>query len=274
MISSDMHQSVAAPLIDIGANLGHESFDTDLTEVLGRACAAGIVHLLVTGTSPASTLKALDLASQFPALLSATSGVHPHEARHCDAGAFAEIARLAAHTPVKAVGETGLDFNRDFSPRAIQESVFEQHLELAASLGKPVFLHQRDAHARFLPILKNQRDSLSAGGVVHCFTGERHELYDYLDLDMHIGITGWICDERRGAHMLEYLHDIPLDRLLLETDAPYLLPRTLRPHPKSRRNEPAMLTEVLRVAANAMNLDAELLARQTTLNARRLFALP
>ncbi len=269
-----MPDSIAAPLIDIGANLGHESFDTDLDAVLERARAAGILHLLVTGTSPASTAKALDLATQFPALLSATSGVHPHEAQHCDADAFAEIARLAAHAAVKAVGETGLDFNRDFSPRAIQESVFEQHLELAAHLGKPVFLHQRDAHSRFLPILKNQRDSLSAGGVVHCFTGERHELYDYLDLDMHIGITGWICDERRGAHMLEFLHDIPLDRLLLETDAPYLLPRTLRPRPKSRRNEPAMLTEVLHVAAQAMKLDTELVAHHTTANARRLFALP
>ncbi len=269
-----MPDSIAAPLIDIGANLGHESFDTDLDAVLERARAAGILHLLVTGTSPASTAKALDLTTQFPALLSATSGVHPHEAQHCDAEAFAEIAKLAAHASVKAVGETGLDFNRDFSPRAIQESVFEQHLELAAHLGKPVFLHQRDAHSRFLPILRNQRDSLSAGGVVHCFTGERHELYDYLDLDMHIGITGWICDERRGAHMLEFLHDIPLDRLLLETDAPYLLPRTLRPRPKSRRNEPAMLPEVLKVAAQAMKLDAELIARHTTANARRLFALP
>ncbi len=269
-----MRDQANAPLIDIGANLGHESFDADFSAVLERARAAGIVHLLVTGTSPASTAKALDLAMQFPALLSATSGVHPHEAQHCDTDALAEIARLAAHASVKAVGETGLDFNRDFSPRAIQERVFEQHLELAARLGKPVFLHQRDAHARFLPILKNQRDALTAGGVVHCFTGERHELYDYLDLDMHIGITGWICDERRGAHMLNFLHDIPLDRLLLETDAPYLLPRTLRPRPKSRRNEPAMLPEVLRVAAEAMKMAPDLVARQTTLNAKRLFALP
>jgi TatD DNase family protein len=269
-----MLKSIAAPLIDIGANLGHESFDADLDSVLQRAEAVGIVHLLVTGTSPASSTRAIELATRFPALLSATCGVHPHEAQHCDAAAFAEIVQLAAHTSVTAVGETGLDFNRDFSPRATQETVFERHLELAARLGKPVFLHQRDAHARFLPILKNQRDSLSAGGVVHCFTGERQELYDYLDLDMYIGITGWICDERRGAHMLEFLHDIPLDRLLLETDAPYLLPRTLRPRPASRRNEPAMLTEVLRMAAHAIQKEPELVARQTTANARRLFALP
>lgn len=269
-----MLEPLAAPLIDIGANLGHESFAADLDAVLDRARAAGIVHLLVTGTSPGSTATAVELATRLPALLSATSGVHPHEAQHCDAEAFAEITRLAADASVKAVGETGLDFNRDFSPRSAQESVFEQHLELAARLGKPVFLHQRDAHARFLPILKNQRDALTAGGVVHCFTGERHELYDYLDLDMHIGITGWICDERRGAHMLEFLHDIPLNRLLLETDAPYLLPRTLRPRPKSRRNEPAMLTEVLRVAAQAMQQTPQTLASHATQNARRLFALP
>jgi TatD DNase family protein len=108
---------------------------------------------------------------------------------------------------------------------------------------------------------------------VHCFTGEKHELYDYLDLDMYIGITGWICDERRGAHMLEFLHDIPVGRLLLETDAPYLLPRTLRPKPKSRRNEPALLEEVLRVAAQAMKKNTADVAQQTTANARMLFAL-
>jgi len=263
-----------APLIDIGANLGHESFAEDLEAVLERARAAGIVHLLVTGTSPDSGDRAIALAEQYPALLSATAGIHPHEAHYCNAEAFARICAQAGHACVKAIGETGLDFNRDFSPRPDQEKAFEQHLELAVQTSKPVFLHQRDAHSRFLPILKAYRDALSAGGVVHCFTGEKHELYDYLDLDMHIGITGWICDERRGAHMLEFLHDIPLDRLLLETDAPYLLPRTLLPRPKSRRNEPRFLPEVLRMAALSMHRDASVIAHQTTENARRLFALP
>lgn len=269
-----MPETAAAPLIDIGANLGHESFAADLDAVLSRAAMSGIVHLLVTGTTPDASERAIALAEQHPALLSATAGIHPHEAQSCDAEAFSRISALSRHPCVKAVGETGLDYNRDFSPRPQQEKVFEQHLELAANLGKPVFLHQRDAHSRFLPILRSFRDALRGGGVVHCFTGEKHELFDYLDLDMHIGITGWICDERRGAHMLEFLHDIPADRLLLETDAPYLLPRTLQMRPKSRRNEPAYLPEVLRVAALAMRRDAATLARETTANARRLFALP
>jgi len=269
-----MHDIVRAPLIDIGANLGHESFAADLDAVLDRACAAGLVHMLVTGTTPDASERAIALAEKYPALLSATSGVHPHEAQHCDVEAFSRIRAQAQHSSVKAIGETGLDFNRDFSARPQQEKVFELHLELAAMTGKPVFLHQRDAHVRFLPILKTYRDALKAGGVVHCFTGEKHELYDYLDLDMHIGITGWICDERRGAHLLEFLHDIPAERLLLETDAPYLLPRTLRPKPKSRRNEPALLEEVLRVAAQAMQKNTTDIAEQTTANARMLFALP
>ncbi|MDO8271285.1 MAG: TatD family hydrolase [Gammaproteobacteria bacterium] len=261
------------PLIDIGANLGHESFDHDLDSVIGRARAAGIVHMLVTGTSLPSTEKALTIATAYPDFLSLTAGYHPHEAQACTLDNFARIAELARLDNVRAVGETGLDFNRDFSPRSVQEDVFLQHLQLACEIDKPVFLHQRDAHKRLFPILRSCRDDLRAGGVVHCFTGEKHELYDYLDLDMYIGITGWACDERRGSHLLELLHDIPTERLLLETDAPYLLPRTLRPRPKSRRNEPAYLTEVLRVLALTTGRSAMEIAHQTTENARRLFKL-
>jgi TatD DNase family protein len=259
-------------LIDIGANLGHESFDHDLEEVLQRAHAAGLVHYLVTGTTLPASQKALALCKQWP-YMSATAGIHPHEAQHADAEVLAGIRELLNDPLVKAVGETGLDFNRDFSPRPDQERVFAEHLAMAVDTGKPVFLHQRDAHERFLPILKEFRDQLS-GGVVHCFTDQRQALYDYLDLDMHIGITGWICDERRGAHLHEFVRDIPADRLLLETDAPYLLPRSLRPRPKTRRNEPAWLPEVLRVVAEHCQRPVEQVAAETTANARRLFNLP
>lgn len=269
--NSDMTDLPLSPLVDIGANLGHEAFEHDLDAVLARAQAVGIQHLLVTGTSAAGSSRALELAAAYPALLSATAGVHPHEAAHCDEEAFSLIRALAMEARVLAVGETGLDFNRDYSPRTVQENVFEQHLALACEIGKPVFLHQRDAHSRFLPILKSFRDGLQRNGVVHCFTGERDELYEYLDLDMYIGITGWVCDERRGAHLLEFLHDIPATRLLLETDAPYLLPRSLRPRPKSRRNEPCHLPEVLRTVAAAIGSSVDALARQTSENAERLF---
>jgi len=258
-------------LIDIGANLGHESFDHDLAEVIARAQAVGVVHQMVTGTTLPASQKALALSRQFPGL-SATAGIHPHEAAHADAEVLTAIRALLDDPQIKAVGETGLDFNRDYSPRPVQEKVFEAHLQMAIECGKPLFLHQRDAHDRFYPILKEYRDKV-AGGVVHCFTDTREALHDYLDLDMYIGITGWICDERRGEHLLELVRDIPADRLLLETDAPYLLPRTLRPKPKSRRNEPAFLTEVLRIVAEYSGRPAAVVAEQTTANARRLFGL-
>lgn len=262
------------PLIDIGANLGHESFAHDFDAVIERAKSVGIEHLLVTGTTASASAHAVEIAQRMPALLSATAGIHPHEAQHCDEEAFAQIRELLKLPIVRAVGETGLDFNRDYSPRDIQERVFTQHLALACEIDKPAFLHQRDAHERFLPILKEFRDALHSHGVVHCFTGERHELYDYLDLDMYIGITGWVCDERRGHHILEFLKDIPAERLLLETDAPYLLPRSIKPRPKSRRNEPHYLTEVLRTVAQAVGRSPMELAQQTSANARRLFQLP
>ena len=261
-----------AALVDIGANLGHNSFDQDLSEVLERAQQAGIEHIIVTGTSLTSTSKALALTERFTGL-SATAGVHPHEAQHCSMEEFSQIAKLATDSRVKAVGETGLDFNRDYSPRPLQEKLFAQQLELACVLQKPVFLHQRDAHERFYPMLKEYRDQLQAGGVVHCFTGTKEELYDYLDMDMYIGITGWICDERRGKHLLPLIRDIPADRLLLETDAPYLLPRSLKPKPASRRNEPAWLVEVLETVARCAEKPGALIAEQTRANAIRLFAL-
>src|SRR5699024_9838431 len=154
----------------------------------------------------------------------ATAGIHPHNARFHDADANAKLKTLLATPEVACAGEMGLDFNRDFSPRADQEKAFEAQLALAAEVGKPVFLHERDAHARFLAILRKWRDRLPAA-VVHCFTGNREALYAYLDLDCHIGVTGWVCDERRGNELASLVPAIPDDRLLLETDAPYLIPR-------------------------------------------------
>jgi len=133
-----------------------------------------------------------------------------------------------------------------------------------------VFLHSRDAFPRFAEILKNYKPK----AVAHCFTGEKAELHAYLDLGLHIGITGWICDERRGAHLLELVREIPADRLMLETDSPYLTPRDLKPQPKARRNEPAHLPHILRAVARALGKPAEQVAEETTRNARAFFGLP
>ncbi|MNE02697.1 Tat-linked quality control protein TatD [compost metagenome] len=171
------------------------------------------------------------------------------------------------------MGECGLDFNRDFSPRPQQERALEEQLALACELGRPVFLHEREASERLLAILGEFRDRLPAA-VVHCFTGEKRALYAYLDLDLHIGITGWICDERRGSHLHPLVREIPAGRLMLESDAPYLLPRTLRPRPKHGHNEPAFLSEVLNEVARHRNETPETLAAHSTACARAFFGLP
>jgi TatD DNase family protein len=174
---------------------------------------------------------------------------------------------------VVAVGETGLDFFRDFSPRDVQEQSFVEHIELAVELQMPMFLHMREAHDHFFAILREYRDKLP-DVVVHCFTGEENELRDYLDLDCHIGITGWICDERRGHHLRDFVGLIPAGRLMIETDAPYLLPRDIRPKPKTRRNEPLHLPHILRVIAAARGEAPEATAEHTTRAARAFFSLP
>ena len=259
-------------LIDIGANLTHESFDADRAAVLERARANGVTRLIVTGTSVTASAQALELAQELPGTLYATAGVHPHHAAELDAHGVDALRALLASDAVVAVGECGLDFYRDFAPRDAQRAAFRAQLELAAEVGKPVFLHQRDAHDELVEILAPQRLSL-AGGVAHCFTGGRRELEAYLALGLYIGVTGWACDERRGAELRDALPSIPLERLLLETDAPYLLPRDLSPRPKSRRNEPAFLPHIAERVAAAMGKPVESVARAATENSERLFRL-
>jgi len=259
-------------LIDIGVNLGHDSYDADREAVLARAAAAGVVQMLVTGSSLAGSRHAIALAQQHPGRLFATAGVHPHHAAELTAERAAELAELARAPEVVAVGECGLDYFRDFSPREAQRQAFHRQLELARALGKPLFLHQRDSHADFLAILREHGREHT--GVAHCFTGRREELHAYLELGLAIGITGWICDERRGAHLLPLVREIPDGRLLLETDAPYLLPRDLEPRPASRRNEPAYLPHIAAVVARARGEALESLACSSTQAARSLFGLP
>jgi TatD DNase family protein len=261
------------PLIDIGINLAHDSYDADRTCVIARAQAAGVVQMMVTGSSAASSRAAVSLSRQHPGRLFATAGVHPHHATELTATVLAGLGELTMQQEVLAVGECGLDYYRSYSPHAVQRQAFQQQLELAGRCGKPVFLHQRDAHEDFIAILREHWPAL-AGGVAHCFTGGAAELECYLELGLAIGITGWICDERRGAHLLQLVRGIPADRLLLETDGPYLLPRDLRPMPASRRNEPVYLPHIAAVIARARGEPAETLARASTAAARRLFRMP
>jgi len=264
---------VTVALVDIGINLTHDSYDHDREEVLRRALAAGVEQFVVTGASAEGSRAALALAKVAPRLLRTTAGCHPHHAVDLDDQAYASLSELALEPLVAAVGETGLDYHRNFSAPREQRSAFERQVQLACRLGKPLFLHERDAHEDFLAVLREYRATLPAA-VLHCFTGNAAQLEACLEFGLHIGITGWICDERRGLHLREIVHRVPRGRLMIETDGPYLLPRNLDPKPASRRNEPMYLPHIARLIADCRNESLAELAAHTTATARQFFDLP
>lgn len=259
-------------MIDIGANLTNPAFAADLPSVIDRAARAGVGKIIVTGTRVESSIEAIELCSRYAPHLYCTVGVHPHDAANATGTWLEELERLAQSPFVRAIGETGLDFNRNYSPHPAQHAVFDAQLDLAARLGLPAFVHDRDTGAAVAEHLAIHRARLT-DVIVHCFTGDATQLSRYLELGCHIGITGWICDERRGLELQRLVVQIPDDRLLIETDAPYLLPRTLTPRPKSRRNEPAFLIWIARTIAHARGQSVEDVCRITSDNARRVFAL-
>lgn len=256
-------------LIDIGVNLTDKRFGDDRDAVIARARAAGVGGLILTGTKLAVSRDALSLAEAHDGL-HATAGVHPHDAKTWTAETAAALRALLDRGAV-AVGECGLDYDRDFSPRPQQRAAFEAQLELAIDTGKPAFMHERDAHDDFVAIWKAHQPP--AGGVVHCFTGGPDAAEAYLELGLHLGITGWLCDERRGDGLRAAVTRIPLDRLLLETDAPYLTPRDLRPRPKRGRNEPAFLPHIAEAVARLRGEPVATVIEAATANTRRLFGL-
>ena len=259
-------------MIDIGVNLTDRQFDKDRSEVLLRAQQAGVSALILTGTTVAASQIAADFAASQPGFCYATAGIHPHDAKSFDNHSLAALRTLSLRPQVVAIGECGLDFNRDFSPRPQQEAVFEAQLALAAEQQLPVFMHCRDGHQRFMDILTPWRDKLPAA-VLHCFTGSETELKDCLDLDLHIGITGWICDERRGQDLQRIVSLIPAQRLMIETDSPYLLPRDLAVRPKPRRNEPAFLGHIAQRIAACRGESPEQLIAETSATSRAFFRI-
>lgn len=258
--------------IDIGVNLTNNSLLADLDGVLERAADAGVVKMVVTGTSYTDSEQAIQLCAAHPAVLVSTCGIHPHHASEWNDDSYAALRQLAQQDCVRAIGETGLDFNRNYSPGAAQEFAFEQQMMLAAELQLPLFCHQRDAHDRFVSLLRGYRERLPRV-VVHCFTDTREALLDYLDLDCYIGISGWICDERRGLDLRQLVKLIPAERLLLETDAPYLLPRNLQPKPASRINEPLHLPHISAEVARCQQRLPAIVAKTSLDNSRRFFNL-
>lgn len=257
-------------MIDIGANLTHESFNKDRSEVIQAAVDCGVKTMIVTGSNMACSRQAFELTQEFPEQLYSTVGIHPHHAIDYTGETEDLILELVKHEKVVAVGETGLDYFRDISPRVAQIFSFEQHIKLAIQTNMPLFLHQRDSHKDFYPIIKEHRDQLS-NIVVHCFTDNKKALFDYIDLDCHIGITGWICDERRGLHLRELVTNIPDNRLMIETDSPYLIPRDLKL--KTRRNEPKHLPHIAQVIAQLRNQELDYFKQMTIATSRQFFNL-
>jgi TatD DNase family protein len=264
-------------MIDIGANLAHKSFRRDLDGVLGRARAAGVRAIVATGTSAAASRAAWEIARARPAdapSLHSTAGVHPHEASRWSPDVEAELRELAARTEVVAIGECGLDFDRNFSPRDAQIRCFEAQLEIAAELALPVFLHERAAHDEFVRILTRVRPRL-ARAVIHCFTGGEREAARYLALDLHIGVTGWICDDRRGGQLRASVRQVPSDRLMIETDAPFLLPHSIArdQRPRDGRNEPCFLPHVLAAVAAARGESPQVVEHASDATAGAFFGI-
>ena len=265
-----MSNSFPSDVIDIGVNLTHSAFDADRCDVLQRAAMAGVASMIVTGTSVATSRAAVVLAERTG--LYATAGVHPHDAETAEADWPDAIASLAASPRVVAIGETGLDYYRNYSSRAAQRRAFQRQAELAVAVGKPLFVHDRDSGGETRAILADYRDSL-VDCVIHCFTGSAEDLDGYLQDGYHIGVTGWICDPRRGAELAALAMRIPAHRLMIETDAPFLLPRNMTPKPRSRRNEPAFLPWVVAKLAECRGEEAATLARRTHANAARFFRI-
>jgi TatD DNase family protein len=257
-------------LFDVGVNLFSTQFDADRTEVVQRAQAHNITRQLLISSDLAETKQNQDYCAGHAGLY-CTAGVHPHAAARVTERWTEQLTQLLQHAKVVAVGECGLDFVRDFSPRPIQIEVFEQQLALAKQRNKPVYLHEREAFDTQLALLKTHQIT---DGVAHCFTGDTKQMKAYLDLGLYIGITGWLCDERRHQLLVEAIGYLPSDRLLLETDAPYLLPRTLTEKPKSRRNEPMYLPELVRYIAQLTGQDPQQIRQQSWQNSCRVFHLP
>lgn len=264
--------NIMSTLVDIGINLTHRKFQDDRVAVIQRAVENGVTQMIITGTSLKGSKDASVMAKNYPNVLYSTAGVHPHDAKHFTEHTKMELKKLAQQKHVVAIGECGLDFNRDFSPRNAQEECFKAQLELARETGKPLFLHERDAHQRFVAIMKDYQD-LIPQSVVHCFTGNEAEVKDYVSLGFMIGITGWICDDKRGQELRKAVKHIPLDKLMIETDGPFLTPRDLTPKPKDGRNEPSFLPHIANAIADCMGVSVEEIIKSSTENAERFFRL-
>ncbi|CAM2941243.1 hydrolase TatD [Chryseobacterium flavum] len=257
--------------IDIGINLTNKQFYKEHDEIINRALNHGVEQMVLTGTSVRGSKESAEIVKEYPGILFSTAGIHPHDAKSFHHESINELRKLLKQNHVISVGECGLDFDRDFSPRSAQEKCYKAQLELAIEIQKPLFLHERSAFKRFNELTDEYLQELPEA-VVHCFTGTLEEAKIYLDKGFYLGFTGAISDERRFRHLEEVIRYVPLDRIMIETDAPFMLPKNI-PGVRNRRNEPAFLPYVAQTIACLKRLSLSEVADETTETARKFFRL-
>ncbi len=257
--------------IDIGINLTNKQFYNEREEIISRALDHGIEHVILTGTSIRGSRESAEIAEEYPEILFSTAGIHPHDAKSFNEQSISELRKLLKQDHVVSVGECGLDFDRDFSPRPIQEKCYQAQLELAVEVNKPLFLHERSAFKRFNEITDDYLSQLPEA-VVHCFTGTLNEAKTYLDKGFYLGFTGAISDEKRFKHLEDVIKYVPLDRMMIETDAPFMLPKNMHGR-QNRRNEPSFLPYVAQTIALLKKISISEVADETTETARNFFRL-
>ena len=257
-------------IADIACNFTSDRFDNDLDEVIERAIANKITKFGLICSRLSDLDKLLEIYNRYSKDMFFTIGVHPHHANEINEQYLEKLKEIINKNNPHAIGETGLDFFRNLSTYEQQMFAFEEQIKIAIKKNKPLFLHQRDSHDDFIKILRKYSSDISKA-VVHCFTGTQEQLDDYLELDCYIGVTGWICDEKRNIELRETIKNIPLERLMIETDCPYLIPKDLPNKPKNNRNEPAHLSHIAKVIAILMDVDELKLREQTFHNSKSFF---
>ena len=258
-------------LFDIACNFSSDRFDSDLNEVIKRAKDNKVTKFLIVSASLEDIKKVNNIYEDNKDSCFFTIGVHPHNAKEFNSSSSLKMKHLIEEYKPHSVGETGLDFFRNISTYEEQLFAFEQQIQIAIETNLPLFLHQRDAHDDFMKTISKYKNNISKA-VVHCFTGTQKELDDYLEMGFHIGLTGWICDERRNVDLRKSLINIPIEKLMIETDCPYLIPRNLKDKPKNNRNEPSHLPHIAKEIALLVDIDKDKLIDITYKNSLDFFS--
>ena len=258
-------------LFDIACNFSSDRFDNDLDTVIQEAKDNNVSKFLVVSASLNDIKKVHSIYLQNSDSCFFTIGTHPHHANEINESSLKKMRTLITELNPHSIGETGLDFFRNLSSFEEQSFAFEEQIKISIEFNKPLFLHQRDAHEDFVKIIKKYKSDIG-NAVVHCFTGSQNELDTYLDLGFHIGLTGWVCDERRNVDLRKSLKNIPLDKLMIETDSPYLIPRNLKNKPKNNRNEPSYLPHIAEEIATVIGINRDKLIDTTYNNSMNFFS--